>query len=101
MEAVVLASTVPVQVYLADYTLAVVGQESPLGQHLNNQLVGMSIQPEGQDSQPEGQDSQSGGQGSQDVLEVPGMLLKDTEEDPRLGNLFLSQEHSLAHLVCP
>ena len=65
MEVVVLASMVPLQVHLADYTLAGVGQESLLGQHLNNQLVELSSQPEGQDSQAGGRDSQAGGQDSQ------------------------------------
>jgi len=88
MEVVVLACMVPLQVHLADYTLAGVGQESLLGQHLNNQLAelssqpgGQDSQPEGQGSQPEGQDSQPGGQGSQYVLEVLGMLLKDIQGD--------------------
>ena len=60
MEVVVLASMVPLQVHLADYTQAGVGQETLLGQHLNNQLVELSSQPGGQDSQPGGQGSQPG-----------------------------------------
>lgn len=60
-----LASMVSLQVHLADCTLAGVGQESLLGQHLNNQLVELSSQAGGQDSQVGGQGSQVGGQGSQ------------------------------------
>lgn len=70
MEVVVQASMAPLQAHLADYTLAGVGQESLLGQHLNNQLVELDSHPEGQDSPPGGQGSQPGGQGSQYVLEV-------------------------------
>lgn len=94
------------QVHLADYTLAGVGQESPLDQHLNSQAVRLSSQPGGQDSLPEvrdrhpgGEDSQS--QGSQYVLEVLGMLLEDIEDDTQLGNLFLGEEHPFVHFVCP
>lgn len=98
MELVVLASMVPLQVHLADYTLAGVGQESPWGQHLNSQVVGLSSQAGGQNSLPGSQDRQLGGPGSQDVL---GMLLEGTEGDTQLVNLFLGEEHSFAHFVCP
>lgn len=42
MEVVVLASMVSQQVHLADCTLAGVGPESPLDQHLNSHVVGLS-----------------------------------------------------------
>lgn len=56
MEAVVLASMVSLQLHLADYILADLGQESQLGQDLNGQLVGVGSQP--------------GAQGSHYILEV-------------------------------
>ena len=89
-----LASMVPPQVHLVDYTQAGVGQETLLGQHLNNQLVESSSQPEGQDSQP-------GGQGSQYVLQVLGVLLKDIEGDSQMVNVFLGEEHSFVHFAFP
>lgn len=98
VELVVPASMVPLQVHLADYTLAGVGQESPRGQHLNSQVVGPSSQAGGQNSLPGSRDRQLGGPGSQDVL---GMLLEGTEGDTQLVNLFLGEEHSFAHFVCP
>lgn len=93
-----LASMVPLQVHLADYTRAGVGQESPLGHHQNSQVVGPSSQAGDQHSLPGSQDRQFGGPGSQEVL---GMLMEGTEGDTQLAYLFLGEEHSFAHFVCP
>lgn len=90
-----LASMVPLQVHLADYTWAGVGQENPLGHHQNSQVVG---QAGGQHSLPGSRDRQLGGPGSQDVL---GMLMEGTEGDTQLAYLFLGKEHSFVHFVCP
>lgn len=87
MEAVVLASMVSLQLHLADYILADLGQESQLGQDLNGQLVGVGSQP--------------GAQGSHYILEVLGMLSVDTEEDTQLASLFQGEKHSSVCFVCP
>ena len=70
MEVAVPASIVSLQVHLADCTLAGVGQESPLDQHLNSHVVGLSSQHRGQDSLPLSQHRGPAGLGSQCVLEV-------------------------------
>lgn len=69
IEVVVLASMVPLQVHLADYKLAGIGQESPLDQHLNSQVVGLKSQPGVQNSLPASQGRKLASQGSQYVLE--------------------------------
>ena len=89
-----LAYMVPLQVHLVAYSQAGVGQETLLGQHLNNQLVKLSSQPEGQESQP-------GGQGSQYALQVLGVLLKDIEGESQMVNLFLGEEHSFVRFAFP
>lgn len=87
MESVVLASMVPLQLHLADYTLADLGQESQLAQDLDGWLVGVG--------------SRSGAQGSQHNLEVLGMLLVDTEVDTQLACLFPGENHSSVCVFCP
>lgn len=72
MGEVVLASTEPLQAHLDDCTLADFGQESHLGQHLDNLLVGLGSQlgvldmdSEALESQPEALHKDSGVLGSQ------------------------------------
>lgn len=98
VEVMVLASTVPLQVHLSDYTQAGVGQEGPLDHHRDSQAVGLSSQAGCQHSLPGSQDGQPESPGSQDAL---GMLPEGTEGRSQLVNLFLGKEHSFAHFVCP
>lgn len=105
----------PLQAHLDDCTLADFGQESHLGQHLDNLLVGMGSQLGALDmdsvaleSQPGALDKDSGVLGSQagvwcshSVLKVLGMLLVDAEGHTQLANVFLREEPLFACCAFP
>lgn len=112
----------PLQAHLDDCTLADFGQESHLGQLLDNLLVGLGSQlgaldmdsgaldmdPEALESQPEALHkdsgvlgSQAGMWGSHSVLKVLGMLLVDTEGHTQLANVFLREEPLFACCAFP
>lgn len=102
----------PLQAHLDDCMLADFGQESHLGQHLDNLLVGLGSQLGALDmdlgalgSQPEALDkdsgvlgSQAGVWGSHSFLKVLGRLLVGTEGHTQLASVFLREEPLFACL---